>query len=145
MRKLFFSLTVLLMAAALAPAARADSITYTYTGNLFNALAGGYTCTGVGEGGIQGSFTLDGPLAANMNYSPAAPLSFDFTDGSFEFTQANSPSSSFYMQTDASGVITDWNINLYSLGTAGLVPSAATHGPGPAEDLGFTSQTGFVG
>ena len=115
-RKLMLALAMTFVMTVFAPFARADSFTYTYTGNLFSGFSG-YTCTGVGECGIAGYFVLDAPLAASMNFSPAIPATYSYTDGVAEFDPTNS-TAGLYMETDATGNITGWNVNFFGSGGA---------------------------
>jgi len=86
----------------------ADSVTYIYTGNPFNAFTGSYACPP--ECGITGSFTVAQPLPANFGGS-VAPISYDFTDGFTHWTNSNSVSISvagrapWSFSTDSTGAI----------------------------------------
>lgn len=96
------------------PAARADEVTYTYTGNAFNPsdFSGSYSCSGgVGECSVSGSFTLSTALGDNLNGVYIDPTSFSFTDGNTTWTDG----SSGYVQvfTNASGNITGWYITSF--------------------------------
>lgn len=65
---------------------------------------------------ITGSFTVAQPLAPNVNCPGITdcghinPTSFSFTDGSVVLTQDNSENTEFFLQTDATGSITNWFI-----------------------------------
>lgn len=87
----------------------ADSVTYTYTGNLFVEFSGTYACPPVCR--ITGSVTLAERLPADLSGGTVVPLSYDFTDGLTHWTNLNSvavsrndrPSWIFY--TDSTGAI----------------------------------------
>src|SRR5262245_1837598 len=95
-----------------ATAAQASTI-YTYTGNLFTIFQGPVP---VGVTHISGSFTLAAPLPANFALASLytagiPPLSINFTDGVNVFTSPDI-NKDFQVETDASGNITRWEINL---------------------------------
>ena len=104
--------TVLLLCAfcflGLPPAARADSATYTYTGNAFtncyNAYAGKCTHETI-------SITLTAPLGDNLNATQVSSsvTSFVFSDGSgLNVNPSNAGFGSFFVSTDPFGNITQW-------------------------------------
>ena len=100
---------------AMAPAASADSVTYTYTGKSFQSFDLGYVCH---QGcNISGSVTLAQALPANLNSMAAfSPLAYSFTDGTTTITQINSAVGSVFdfFQTNGSGQIIGWDIFLLS-------------------------------
>jgi len=129
--KLVCSIGLLAMLSLMLPGSlRADSYTYTYTGNPFGYNGSVYPLTGV-----SGSFTLSSPLAFGTTTdlapgtvgSPVA--SYSFTDGQSSWALGNfvlappaysfGPQNAFSVTTDASGQITAWDITVYS----GLYPS----------------------
>lgn len=136
----------------LAPCARADSITYTYTGNPFpaDALYGSYVtgCADVpvtGACAIDGTFTLSAPLGDNLtgveSYTQTAVESFSFTDGFNTLTDSTPDSySSFYFDTDANGNIIAWNIEI-SLNDGSLSLETQNDGYG-VQDESSTSDGG---
>lgn len=116
---------VLLCVAALlifgaAPAARAD--TYTYTGTDFTSVDNpGLLPTGVT--GLSGSVTLATSLGDNFS-GFVTPAAFSFTDGATTITQSNEslPYDSFYFVTDSTGAITNWDVELCAVGTSCSIP-----------------------
>lgn len=124
MRKSFWILP-LLFAAIGAPAASAD--TYTYTGQSLTDI-GTYTCPP--ECNISGSFTVVGPLSANLSYALISPTNFSFTDGNIVWNPSDIASgSAFLISTSAAGVITNWRIVLdYN---SPLQPFMETNNAGP--------------
>lgn len=90
----------------------AASTTYTYTGNAFQAVFGGsYTTSDF----VSGFFTVASPLADNLVFSNqnVTPISYSFTDGVQTFDSTSPPTNvTFDIGTDASGTITQWDINL---------------------------------
>lgn len=98
----------LLTALFLPLSALADTYTYTYTGNDFTVVQGSYTLSD----SITGEFTLSAPLADNLTtLTGITPVSFSFSDGIQTLTQADAPSS-FSVETNSSGMITEWYILL---------------------------------
>lgn len=129
--KLVCSIGLLAVLSLMLPGSlRADSYTYTYTGNPFGYNGSAYPLTGV-----SGSFTLASPLAfgATTDLAPdtaGSPVtSYSFTDGKSSWTLGNfvlappaypdGPQNAFSVTTDASGQIVAWDITIYS----GLYPS----------------------
>jgi hypothetical protein len=110
--------TILLAASTLA--AHADT-TYTYTGSDFSIFLSPYT----GSDSVTGSITLDSPLDDNFLGS-VTPDSFSFSDGHHS-TDSGVDSSSFTLDTDASGDITGWLI-VFDLSNGGIIQSTATTG-----------------
>jgi hypothetical protein len=125
------SIGLLAMLSLILPGSlRADSYTYTYTGNPF-----GYNGSVYPLKGVSGSFTLSSPLAFGTitDLAPgtvgSSVASYSFTDGKSSWTSGNfvlappaypfGPQNAFSVTTDASGNIAAWNITVYS----GLYPS----------------------
>lgn len=96
---------VILLCVALAlccpPSSKADSTTYTYTGNSFVFFTG-ISCPPACS--LDGSFKVSAPLAPNALIFEAPgtdpSFSFSFTDGQFTLSNANSSSYLFTLQTD---------------------------------------------
>lgn len=61
---------------------------------------------------VSGSIKLSGALAANLNFATVSALAFSFTDGVNTIDDSNASQSIFIFETDASGGITGWGINL---------------------------------
>jgi hypothetical protein len=123
MRKLLWTIPALLFLAIGAPNAHADS-TYTYAGQPYSTTSPNFcngtylpVCTSIG---VSGTITLANPLGDNLVNAPVTPLMFSFTGGTnaFDLTQASSLAiESFEFSTDASGNITEWALNLATLGS----------------------------
>jgi hypothetical protein len=106
--------------AFFAPAGKAD-VTYTYTGNPFNQFGGSATCPP--ECNFSGFFTVAASLGANVSGVGFIPLDFSFTDGSTTITKADATSFSFGgFSTDASGIITGWNMGFNGMLFSGTNP-----------------------
>jgi trimeric autotransporter adhesin len=87
------------------------STTYRITGNPFTTFTGSAVCPP--DCNISGSFTLAQPLPPNLSNATITPISFSFTVGIANLTQANATSATFAgISTDASGYITGWAISL---------------------------------
>lgn len=105
---------VLLSATALwAPFARANTITYTYTGSPFTTFNGTDACPP--ECSLSGWFTISA-LAGGLTNVSITPASFRFTDG-HAVLDNSSPYSPFgftlfQVTTNAAGQIVAWNIIL---------------------------------
>jgi hypothetical protein len=129
--KLVCSIGLLAMLSLMLPGSlRADSYTYTYTGNSF-----GYNGSAYPLSGVSGSFTLSSALAlgTTTDLAPGTAGSsvadYSFTDGKSSWTLGNfvlapagypfGPQNAFSVTTDASGQIVAWDITVYS----GLYPS----------------------
>jgi PEP-CTERM motif len=108
------------LALALAPldGARADTVTYTYTGLDFTHANQPFTTLE----NVTGTITFNAPLAANLTLNPGSnvsnvtPASFSFTAGPETLTSDNfnpSPTfTQFQFSTDAQGNITGWIIDI---------------------------------
>lgn len=105
----FLGLVCAMCALGSASTARADSVTYTYTGSSFTNCNGSYpaTCT---EDQVTASITLTAPLAPNLSlYTvPTSDItSFSISDGmSLVFNQSDM--TPLVVWTDASGNIEYW-------------------------------------
>src|SRR5437016_12365885 len=86
-------------------AMRADTYTYTYTGNNFTTVTAPYT---TGDS-ITGSFTLSAPLGPNYN-NEVTPISQEFSDGLVTFDSL-ADIFIFEIETDSSGNIDMWIIS----------------------------------
>jgi len=103
------------VAVSIVPSIRADA-TYTYTGNQFNDFETGVpnitlpTCPPTCS--IDGYFTVDQPLGANLSDFSFTPTFFSFTDGNDTQTSGRFglQSGSFVVSTDAQGNIDSWAI-----------------------------------
>lgn len=98
----------------LAPACFAE-VEYTYTGSSFNSYSG--TFSSAVEQNITASIWLAAPLGPNYTEaSQVSPLAFSISDGSTTLTNLSpnivASSTVFYFDTDASGNITAWNMNV---------------------------------
>lgn len=95
---------------SLTAAAHADTV-YTYTGNDFTYATSPYTTSD----SVSGTLTLASALSPNTSVLVAGPnlISFSFTDGinTITNTTANLAQSVIDLETDASGNITQWDLN----------------------------------
>jgi hypothetical protein len=103
--------------ALFASPSRADTI-YTYTGAPFTSF---FDTTCPPTCSITGHFTVTAPLGSGISGLPNfTPESFSFTDGVTTWTNLNS---TFYVQfevdTNTSGAISAWDINLIGPGSGG--------------------------
>jgi hypothetical protein len=109
----------------------ADTV-YTYTGNDFTFTD---TSSFTTSNFVSGSFTTASPLAPNLNqngqFTPATELSvisFSFSNGNQTVTNTNSADSSLpgeagiWVETDSSGNLVGWLIQLAVVGNAGNGP-----------------------
>lgn len=91
--------------------AEAAQFGYAYTGNDFTTVSAPYTTSDF----VSGRFTVE--LSSNLNL-PITDISdhiqvFSFTDGQQTFTEKTPLTNAiFFIATDGSGDITDWNIGL---------------------------------
>lgn len=116
-------------ALALTPLAHAGSITYTYTGNTLSPLAD-FNCSGACN--ITGSFTLATPLADSLAYTSSVlytPTSYSFSANGVTLTNTNSVIVGFYLGTDATGNINEWDIDLDNGGTSGTRIQTSNYPP----------------
>ncbi|HEY5329440.1 MAG TPA: PEP-CTERM sorting domain-containing protein [Acidobacteriaceae bacterium] len=141
-----FRLFVFLSALLAIPSAALADTTYTYTGKDFTVISnypdGTYTTSDF----VSGSFVVASPLDPSTDYTQlfgyphVAFTSFSFSDGVHTITDATAYSDfEFDIDTDASGNIVDWDIEL-SEGTPAdpTIPAAIkTMGDGfSSEDMG---------
>jgi hypothetical protein len=123
--------TLALLAALFAPTILlADSYTYTYTGQSFTAY---YAYSGPvlfnSLDSVSGEFTLSAPLSDNLSsLTTINPASFSFTDDVNTITNLTANYSSFQVETNGHGDITEWTIFIQ-------MPDPS----GPGEDLIQTS------
>jgi len=118
----FASLLFSLFAICSVTPAHAGSVTYDYTGQLFNLWGGTFSCSGgVGECEITGSFTVATALGDNLNLASVTPVSYSFTDGVQMLTNLNSsiipyslPTLNFRFSTNAAGAITNYDVAFIS-------------------------------
>ena len=61
---------------------------------------------------VSGWIKLSSALAANLNFATVSAVSFSFTDGVNTIDDTNAQQPIFIFETDASGGITGWGINL---------------------------------
>ncbi len=144
----FFAILALfvILCAAYAPSASANTIKYSYHGNPFNSFQGVVT-SGGHITAITGFFTLGAPLAANFN-GTVGPLTFRFTDGFSTLRQANSTFvAPFFISTDQKGTITDWVLELAELGNPPLMVKMGSQGGAMfgAQDITLYFSGGLVG
>jgi hypothetical protein len=114
------------LAFALAPvdSARADTVTYNYTGAVF---LGAHDPFSLSEN-LTGTISFAAPLAANLTLNPSSmnsnvtPVAFSFSAGPETLTNAafNPNFTSFQFSTDATGKITAWDI-VIGLGGEGQI------------------------
>ena len=107
--------------------AQATSFTYTYQGNDFSVadvvIPGNIIGTSIitTSDAISGSFTVNLPLAANLNNQVLLPrsgpdlMSVSFTDGAGDTEPVNLNDSFVVVSTDSKGNITSWKIDVYSV------------------------------
>ena len=104
-----FALFVAAVVVAAGPGVANASAIYDYTGNDFTLVSGPYTTAD----SIMGSLTLSAPLGDNLNLVTVTPSAFSFSDGVQSISASNgSGTSSFLFSTDATGNITQWDVNL---------------------------------
>ena len=101
--------------SALGTARAGASAVYTYTGNDFTFFlsprgsANPYTTSDR----VTASIVLSTALGDNLAFMNVAPTSFSISDGVNTITQASGGSTNlFKFSTNASGRITDWNIDV---------------------------------
>lgn len=110
------------------PQLRADSVTYTYTGNAFETHIAPFT---IGDF-VSGTVTLNAPLPLNStltNYTSDV-TAIDLTDGldTINSLTTSNTGEEFYFATSG-GVITQWAVEVYNsngligIGTVSLLPS----------------------
>jgi hypothetical protein len=121
--------------------ATATASTFSYTGNLFVTAQAPFTIFMR----VTGTFTLPSPLLPNLNTVLLTPVSFSFFDGIDTLTNLNAITSSFFFSTNASGQLTNWQIDVNQPGTTFTFPAppsiSVCGGPpacGPARDSAQT-------
>jgi len=121
------ALVLTISVLSLAPSMRADSVTYTYTGTAYTNCYGSYApSSGPCTEQQTISFTVASALAPDLNEDNIKPLitSFSFSDGTgFVITQADDAGTFFFVDTDASGNISEWSVGAQVLNgsTNGIV------------------------
>ena len=90
-------------------ALRADTYTYSYTGNPLTSCSGPGCVSTAPYPVITGSFTLNSPLGANMAYGTVTPVSWQISDGISTLTSLNSTLETPLEIETVGGVITEWN------------------------------------
>jgi hypothetical protein len=89
----------------------ASSVTYTYTGNDFEAAFGIYTMSDY----VSGSFTVPTALPNGMMEGAITPTSYSFSDQLQTFDSTSPPTDvTFEVGTNSSGQIITWDIVLGS-------------------------------
>jgi PEP-CTERM motif len=104
-----------------ASGARADTFTYTYTGNDFTTVTGPYTTSDK----VTGIFVLSEPIPPsllNLTDESALVLSYSISDGVQKFSGPPPSLSAFTFETAPGGEITEW---LIGTGTDPLNPGGA--------------------
>lgn len=137
MKKLLRGIALTAFAVLLCTPAFADPVTYTYTGNPYNEFSGDLSCPP--DCALSGWFTVSSPLGDNFN-SGVTPTDFFFSDGQLGVIgfSSNLLQTDFYVVTNATGVITQWNIVLIQPDDVFL--STYNFGGGNSED-----ETYYVG
>jgi hypothetical protein len=92
------------------------SVILTYQGNSFTVTEkfGPTTPPDVytTSDSVSGWMELSSVLASDLDFATVTPLSFSFMDGVNTIDDSNAALSLFTFETDASGLITGWGINL---------------------------------
>lgn len=97
---------------SVAPSVSFGSAIYTYTGQDFTSATLPYLTSE----SVTGSFTLNTPLAANLQNGSIKPTAFSFSDGVQTLTETTAFSDSFGdISTDAGGNITSYFIQVNNL------------------------------
>jgi hypothetical protein len=146
-----------LFAVGLAPAARADTTVYTYTGNAYKTCGGTYCAGGPFALSVMFDTILTGNALDNLPFTDitATITSFNFTDGSgLTLDNSNDASGQHIIQisTNASGGISAWFVGAYTSpantqmqtnwhSPTGFIPGAdfSETTPSFAGDFGFIS------
>ncbi len=94
-----------------ATGARADTFTYTYTGNDFTSVTDPYTTSDK----LMGTFELSAALPPNLvlfDDQSSLVLSFTMSDGVQTLTSAEAFSEHFTFATDSAGTIVLWDVEV---------------------------------
>ena len=87
------------------------SVIYTYTGNVFDTFSNSTSYDNTVA--VTGTIELAAQLGANNPFNPQEePISFSFSDGINTLTESNTDSVIFRVQTDGTGSISNWQIEL---------------------------------
>lgn len=148
MRSIISALQALGLAAALilvAPLAKANAV-YTYTGNPYTAVGGGYTTSNQ----ITVVLTFANPLAANSSYAfgfgglgtataTDTLTSFFFSDGNVSYTTGGI---NIFLTTGSSGQITSWFAGACGVCGSSTINIDTQFGmPSPFPTAGFDGST----
>jgi len=101
---------------------RADTFTYTYTGNNFTSVISPYTTSER----LTGTFELSAALPANLDFANESSLvtSFTMSDGVQTLTSPGAFVEFFRFSTDSAGTITLWDVEVAN--SSGTAPSMET-------------------
>jgi hypothetical protein len=124
--KILLALTAVAALSFAYPASvQAVPTTYVYTGNPFTSALCDYTTSDF----VTAMVTLAAPLADNMALGSVTPLAFTLSDGVQTFTINTATTlSTFRFQTDASGVITGWDIEVFTDANRGILTVSGVAG-----------------
>jgi hypothetical protein len=114
--KFVISVSFLLLLCFMLPGSvRADTFTYTYTGDLFTQFSLSGQCPS--ECKITGSFTVPTRLTGGMSLQSVSPVSFVFSDGNNNITSGDEDPTAlqFRIATNRRGNIDGWYIVLEDL------------------------------
>lgn len=140
-RALRILLSCLFLAITSVSVARADGVTYTYTGSPFANFSGTFSCSGgVGECELSGSITFASALPDNLTFVPPpvglpvlspTPIAFSFTDGVNTLTNLNSTFYGF-LGTSPDGGITSWVFDISGVLPEGTLTFASVNNVPPS-------------
>ena len=99
-------LPLLMMLGSVSPASAIA--TYNYTGEVFDTATAPYTTSDF----ISGGFDLSVPLGANAPWQQITPTYYSFFDGVQELHSGNTTYDIFYVETDSTGNISLWSIEV---------------------------------
>ena len=139
--KILLALTgVAALSLAYPASVQAVPTTYQYTGNHFTEVSGPYTTSMF----VTAMVTLAGPLGANMPLTNVTPTAFTLTDGVQTISDLT-PSffAVFQFATDATGAISDWEIEVTDFAGRLILTHSQVFPPNPAEDDGVDGSGGF--
>jgi hypothetical protein len=139
MRLRYFVTAAVMIAASLA--CKADTYTYTYTGNNFTGVGNdpGYGSPYTVADSVNVTFTLASPLLLADSAEIVNPLSFSFSDGVQTITNLTpgTTSLSFGLETNGIGSIIGWSI-FVEIGTnAQITTQNILDNPNATLDLGL--------